>query len=129
MAESIPKDVLIVDDDRFLRRACEASLKQLGLHVRTAADGVEALEAVSHKRPDLILLDLVMPRMQGLDVVRALKGDERTRTIPVLVLSNSSREADVRHVIELGAVGHFVKSNLSLRELRDRVMRLLEEPA
>ena len=127
MSEAKRKDVLVVDDDRFLRRACEASLKQLGLVVRTAVDGVEALQAVDEKRPDLILLDLLMPRMPGLDVVRALKQDEETRGIPVLVLSNSSREADVREVLDLGAVGYFVKADMSLRELNERVLRCLDE--
>jgi CheY-like chemotaxis protein len=74
----------------------------------------------------LILLDLLMPKMSGLEVLRALKGDEATRGIPVLVLSNSSRQQDVDEIMRLGAVGYLVKADLSLRALGDRVMGLLQ---
>ena len=69
--------VLVVEDDRFLRRACEASLRQRGLDVIIAADGEEGLRLARSERPALVLLDLLMPKMSGLEVLRALKGDER----------------------------------------------------
>jgi CheY-like chemotaxis protein len=118
--------VLVVEDDRFLRRACEASLRQRGLDVIAAADGEEGLRLAQAEHPALILLDLLMPKMSGLEVLRALKGDEATRGIPVLVLSNSSRQQDVDEIMRLGAVGYLVKADLSLRALGDRVMRLLQ---
>lgn len=120
------KRILLVEDDRFLRRACETSLRQRGFAVTTAVDGEEALRAVREAVPDLILLDLLMPKITGLEVLRALRADERTRAVPVLVLSNSSREEDVQEVSSLGVAGYFVKANLSLQELGDRVGRLLE---
>lgn len=76
--------------------------------------------------PDLILLDLLMPKMPGIEVLRALKSDEATRAVPILVLSNSSREQDVQEVVKLGAVGYLVKANLSLQVLGGRVAELLE---
>jgi CheY-like chemotaxis protein len=118
--------VLVVEDDRFLRRACEASLRQRGLDVIAAADGEEGLRLAQAEHPALILLDLLMPKMSGLEVLRALKGDEATRGIPVLVLSNSSRQQDVDEIMRLGAVGYLVKADLSLRALGDRVMGLLQ---
>jgi CheY-like chemotaxis protein len=118
--------VLVVEDDRFLRRACEASLRQRGLDVIAAADGEEGLRLARAEHPALILLDLLMPKMSGLEVLRALKGDEATRGIPVLVLSNSSRQQDVDEIMRLGAVGYLVKADLSLRALGDRVMSLLQ---
>lgn len=120
-----PKRILLVEDDRFIRRASELSLTQRGYTVFTAADGVEALEAVRREKPDLVLLDLLMPRMGGLDVLRALKADEATRAIPVLILSNSSREQDVEEVKRLGAAGYYVKANLSLKALGELVASLL----
>ena len=120
------KTVLVVEDDRFLRRACEAGLQQLGLTVLRANDGEEGLRLARQSRPDLVLLDLLMPRLSGLEVLRALKADPATRDVPVLILSNSSREQDVAEVKRLGAVGYFVKANLSLKELGDRVIALLE---
>jgi CheY-like chemotaxis protein len=118
--------VLVVEDDRFLRRACEASLRQRGLDVIAAADGEEGLRLARSEHPALVLLDLLMPKMSGLEVLRALKGDAATRGIPVLVLSNSSRQQDVDEIMRLGAVGYLVKADLSLRALGDRVMGLLQ---
>jgi CheY-like chemotaxis protein len=120
------KQILLVEDDRFLRRACAAGLRQRGWTVLTAVDGEEALRLSQTEAIDLILLDMLMPKLHGLDVMRALRAEEKTRTIPVLVLSNSSREQDVQEIMQLGAVGYLVKANLSLQELGDRVARILE---
>jgi CheY-like chemotaxis protein len=124
--ETTGKRVLLVEDDRFLRRACEASLRQLGLTVTTAADGEEGLRLARSERPDIILLDMLMPKLSGLEVLRALRSDEATRSMPVLILSNSSREQDIAKVTRLGVSGYFVKSNLSLQELGELVGRVLD---
>jgi CheY-like chemotaxis protein len=123
--KTLTKQILLVEDDRFLRRACAAGLRQRGWTVLTAVDGEEALRMVQSERIDLVLLDMLMPKLHGLDVMRALKGEERTQSIPVLVLSNSSRERDVQEIMKLGAVGYLVKANLSLQELGNRVAELL----
>jgi two-component system alkaline phosphatase synthesis response regulator PhoP len=122
-----PKRVLLAEDDRFLRRACEASLTRRGIQVLSAADGEAALALARAERVDLILLDVLMPKMDGLDVLRRLKSDESTQQIPVLVLSNTSRDQDVLEVSRLGALGFLVKANLSLQELGDRVTAILDE--
>ena len=119
------KRVLLVEDDRFLRRACEASLRRRGLTVLSAQDGEQGLQMARSERPDLILLDLLMPKLTGLQVLRALKSGEDTRGIPVLVLSNSSSPQDIGEVTALGVEGYWVKANLSLQELGDRVTHLL----
>ena len=119
--------ILLVEDDRFLRRAAEASLRQRGFAVTVAADGEEALAKVRAEIPDLILLDLLMPKLTGIEVLRALRAEEATKTIRVLILSNSSREQDLEAIQELGVTDYLVKANLSLQELGDRVAQLLEE--
>jgi CheY-like chemotaxis protein len=119
------RTILLVEDDRFLRRACEASLRQRGFSVTVAVDGEEALDKVHQAPPDLILLDLLMPRMTGLEVLRALRAQGPTRGIPVLILSNSSREQDAEEIRTLGVCDYLVKANLSLQELGDRVTQLL----
>lgn len=118
--------VLLVEDDRFLRRACEVSLRQRGFAVTTAVDGEEALRKVQAEPPDLILLDLLMPKMTGTEVLKTLRAEEATRGIRVLILSNSSREQDIEEINTLGVSGYFVKADLSLQELGDMVARLLE---
>jgi two-component system, OmpR family, phosphate regulon response regulator PhoB len=121
--------VLLIEDDRFLRRACETSLQKRGLVVKSAADGEIGLRLVHEQIPSLILLDLLMPKVSGIDVLRQLRARPETAGIKVLILSNSSREEDKRHAAELGAIGYYVKANLSLRALGDEVSRLLEQPS
>ena len=122
------KDILLAEDDRFLRRACETKLKQRGFHVRVAVDGDETLALVRERIPDLLLLDLLMPKRDGLAVLEALRADDATRGIPVVILSNSSKDFETWKASTLGAVDYWIKSNLSLQEICDRVERLLREP-
>ena len=112
--------LLLVEDDRFLRRACEASLRQRGYDVLTAADGEEGLRLARAEAPDLVLLDLLLPKLSGLEVLRSLRGDAATRALRVLILSNSSREQDVSEITRLGVEGYLVKADLSLKALGDR---------
>lgn len=118
--------VLLVEDDRFLRRAGEAALRQRGFTVTVAMDGEEALRKVQAEVPDLILLDLLMPKVTGIEVLRALRSQDATRDVRVLVLSNSSREQDLEEIKRLGVTDYLVKANLSLQELGDRVAGILE---
>jgi CheY-like chemotaxis protein len=76
---------------------------------------------------DVILLDLLMPKLPGIEVLRALKAQPETREIPVLILSNSSREDDKQQAMQLGAAGYYVKANLSLRELAVQVDQLVQQ--
>jgi two-component system, OmpR family, phosphate regulon response regulator PhoB len=121
--------VLLIEDDRFLRRACETSLQKRGFVVKSAADGEIGLRLAQEQIPSLILLDLLMPKVSGIDVLRQLRARPETAGIKVLILSNSSREEDKRHAAELGAIGYYVKANLSLRALGDEVSRLLAQPS
>lgn len=116
--------VLLVEGDRLLRKVCEASLKQQGLDVITATDGEEGLALALSSRPALVLLDVLMPKMPGIAVLEALKSNESTASIPVVILSNSSRDEDKRRAMELGAAGYYVKANLSLRTLAQEVQKL-----
>lgn len=118
--------VLLVEDDPILRRACQAGLNQRGWRVVTAEDGERALSLAFSQRPGLILLDLLMPKLGGLDALRLLRADAATRDIPVFILSNSSRQSDREEARRLGAREYFVKSNFSLQELTAAIARLLD---
>ncbi len=117
--------ILLAEDDRFLRKAAEATLRQRGFTVVTAVDGEDALRLARTDVPDLILLDLIMPKLQGFEVLRALKQDPATAHIPVIVLSNLGQAQDVQQTMEGGAVAYFVKANLSLQTLANRVEEVL----
>lgn len=123
------KTILLAEDDRFLRRAAETKLKQCGFEVRVAVDGEEALTLAREQPPDLMLLDLLMPKRDGLSVLKALKADTATSAIPIVIISNSSKDLEMQNASDLGAVDYWIKSNLSLQELCDRVQRLLGKPA
>jgi DNA-binding response OmpR family regulator len=118
--------VLIVEDDEFLRKACYDTLRRDGYEVIAAHDGEEALRKVKADLPDVVLLDWLLPKVPGLEVLRAVKADVRSRDVPVLVLSNSSREEDRERALELGAAGYLIKADLSLRDLRSRIKDLLK---
>jgi CheY-like chemotaxis protein len=109
--------VLLAEDDRFLRKAAEATLRRQGYAVLTAADGEEALRTARAEIPDLILLDLIMPKLQGFEVLRQLKADPATAAIPVIVLSNLGQDRDVQQAMAAGALAYHVKANLSLESL------------
>jgi CheY-like chemotaxis protein len=124
-----PTRILLAEDDRFLRKAAEASLRRSGYVVVPAADGEEALRLARSEAPDLILLDLIMPKLQGFEVLKALKADAATAGIPVIILSNLSQDRDVQQAIEGGAAAYVVKANLSLKELVKKVQETLRPPA
>jgi DNA-binding response OmpR family regulator len=118
---SPPRKVLLAEDDRFLRRAADATLRRHGFTVITAVDGEEALSKARQEIPDLILLDLIMPKLQGFEVLRELKTSPLTSAIPVIVLSNLGQEKDSKTARELGALDYWVKANVGLEELVKRV--------
>jgi len=119
--------VLLAEDDRILRKAGETSLTRKGDSVIPALDGEDALAKALAHRPDLILLDVMMPKMQGFDVLARLKSDATTRDIPVIMLSNLEQEGDIRRSIEGGARSYLVKSNVPLDALAERVAEVLNE--
>ena len=119
--------ILIIEDDRILRKACETSLVKRGFVVLTASDGEEGIRQAEELTPDLILLDMWMPKMTGAETLAALKQNEKTRSIPVVILSNSSSEAGIQKTENLGAAGYLVKASLSLREMGDRVAEFLAD--
>ncbi len=119
--------ILLIEDDKLLRRACEVSLRKRGFVVLTAIDGEEGLRQARAEAPNLILLDMLMPKLSGIETLEALKKDEQTRNIPVVILSNSSIDSDIQKAKALGAIGYLVKASLSLQELGDRVISYLQE--
>ena len=116
-----PKRILLVEDDRFLRKAAEVRLRRAGYTVITAADGEEAIATASATRLDLVLLDLIMPRMQGFEVLRLLRTQPNMQGVPIVVLTNLSQDADRERAMTHGANGYLIKANMSLDALADAV--------
>jgi len=114
--------ILVVDDDPKLVRIVEINLTQEGYRVRTAGDGEEALAAVAEERPDLVVLDVMMPRMSGLDMCKQLKA--KHPSIPIIILTARGQEVDKVVGLELGAEDYVTKP-FSIRELLARVKAVL----
>ena len=116
--------ILAVDDDRLLLRLLEINLGKVGCRVLKASDGPTALRLAEEERPDLILLDLMMPRMDGWEVMRRLKGSEATRDIPVIVITGKVDPLTRAELLDLGA-DDFVSKPFDLLELREVVREKL----
>jgi len=116
--------VLVVDDERDILELVKYNLDREGYHVTTVATGEDALAAARAKLPDIVILDLMLPGVDGLEVCRRLKGDPRTRHIPIVMLTAKGDEADVVTGLELGAADYVTKP-FSPRVLTARIRAVL----
>jgi CheY-like chemotaxis protein len=120
------ESILVVEDTELLRRIYTDKLTQEGYKVCQAADGLEALNVVRSQQLDLILLDLVMPRMSGLETLDTLKRDPRTRDIPVIILSNLGQDADIQRGLDLGAVDYLIKNSAKPADVAAKIRATLD---
>ena len=124
--------ILLVDDSRFLRKAGEQALRRAGYEVVTAGDGDEALKIAQELIPNLILLDMMLPKLPGLEVLRALKKNAATKDIPVIILTGLS-ERNSEKLLQEGATSYVEKSDALLEKdgvvLVQTVARVLGKPA
>lgn len=118
--------VLLAEDDRLLRVAGEATLRKKGFDVTVAVDGEDALQKAQDTPFDVILLDVMMPKLQGFEVLERLKADPATRDVPVIMLSSLGQDADVQEAMDAGATAYFVKSAFGLNELADKITTVLQ---
>ncbi len=108
------KKLLLVEDDPFLSSLLKARLAKEGFVVAYAADGEEALEMLRKDKPDLVLLDLILPKKSGFEVLEIMRDDPRLVKLPVMIVSNLGQESDIARGKELGAVAYFIKAKTSI---------------
>lgn len=120
------KILLIIEDDEVLLRALYLKFMNAGYRLSSATDGETGLQIAQRIKPDLILLDLILPKMDGFKVLEALKSDPALKEIPVIVLSNLGDASDVDRANSLGAEDYFVKANTKLEDLQKKVESYLK---
>ncbi len=120
------KKILVVEDDTYLANAYKLKLTKEGFEVKNAMDGAEAITILSSFMPDLILLDLIIPKKDGFSVLQELKTKEEWKNIPVIIASNLGQKEDIDKGMQLGARDFFVKTDLSLNNLIDKIKTALQ---
>lgn len=125
MTEEKTTKILVVEDEEILLTALSEELKQEGFEVVGAKDGVEGVEKSASEHPDLILLDLVMPRLDGMGALKQIKDNPQTKDIPVVILTNLSDYNKVSDALALGAMDYLVKANYRLEELVNKIKTIL----
>ena len=119
------KKILVVEDQPALQKALGTALLENGYKVFSALDGEIGLQVAGKEKPDIILLDLVLPKKDGFSVLKELKGDPETKNIPVMILSNLEGSTDVQQALELGATTYLVKANYELGEVIKKIEGVL----
>ena len=125
MAKSAKKTVLLVEDDEILLRALYLLFHEGDYTIASASDGEEALKMTERLKPNIVLLDLLMPKMNGFDYLQAMKGNTTIKDIPVIVLSNLGDKDDIEKAKKLGAEDYFIKSDTDLSVLFEKVKKKL----
>ncbi len=119
------KKVLIIEDDGFLQELEASKLKKSSYDVIAASTGDEGMEKIHEEGVSLILLDLVLPRFDGFEILKKIRETEKLKNIPVIVFSNLSEDKDIEKAKSLGATDFLVKSNFTLDELVERINKIL----
>lgn len=120
------KKILIVEDDRIIGTMYETKLKQDGYIIFLAETGPQGFDKAIKERPDLILLDVILPQMDGFQVLQELKLNKLSREIPVVMLTNLGTTEDRQKGEQLGAIEYLVKANLTPEQVRQTIKKYLE---
>jgi two-component system alkaline phosphatase synthesis response regulator PhoP len=121
------KKILFVEDEPTLQKELNEILQQEGFKILSAFDGEEGLKLAAEEKPNLILLDLILPKKDGFEVLKEIKEDEKMKDIPVIVLTNLEGIGDVEKAIELGATTYLVKANYKLEDVVTKIKDFLKE--
>ena len=119
------KKILFIEDEQSLQESLGGFLKKEGYEVISALDGEMGLRLAETEKPDLILLDLILPKIVGLDVLKSLKEKPETKEIPVIVLTNVEEIEKVEKALQLGATTYLVKAQYSLSELVEKIKKAI----
>lgn len=120
------KKILIIEDDKFLRELIAKKLVNEGYEISEAVDGEEGVKKVKEEKPDLVLLDLILPGIDGFEVLSKIKEDPALAQIPVIILSNLGQREDIERGLKLGAVDYLVKAHFTPGEIIEKIRMILK---
>jgi len=123
MAEEKNKKILMIEDEKIIVDLLKSKLEREGYNVIVGRDGVEGIEKMKEEKPDLILLDVVMPRKGGFEVIEERNKDEELKNIPVIIISNSGQPVELDRAKELGAIDWLVKTEFDPLEVITKVKK------
>ncbi len=121
MVASIRKKILLIEDEEIMIDLLQRKLEKEGYEVKLARDGEEGLEKIRQEMPDLVLLDIVMPKVGGLEVMEEISKDQELKKKPVIIISNSGQPVELERVKELGARDWLIKTEFDPQEVLDKV--------
>ena len=120
------KKILFIEDEESLQRAMGSMLEQKKMQILKALNGEDGLNIAKKETPDLILLDLILPKKNGFEVLGELKKDPATKDIPIIVLTNLEGSSDIERALALGATTYLVKANYALEDIMMKIESVLE---
>lgn len=121
------KKILLVEDDKFLSEMYTTKLSENGFAVEVAFDGQEGLSKAKEQKPDLILLDIVLPKIDGFEFLQHLKKDDSTKDISVIILTNLGQKEEVEKGLKLGAQDYIIKAHFTPTEVVAKVKKILNQ--
>jgi len=120
------KKILIIEDDKFLRELIARKLTDEGFDIVEAVDGEDGIKKLSETKPDLVLLDLILPSIDGFEVLSRVKADESVAPIPIIILSNLGQKEEVEKGLNLGAVDYLIKAHFTPGEIIEKIKNILK---
>jgi len=120
------KKILIIEDDKFLRELIAKKLAKDGYEISEAVDGEEGVKKTKETKPDLILLDLILPEMDGFEVLSKIKEDPVSSSIPVIILSNLGQKEDIEKGLKMGATDYLIKAHFTPGEIVEKIRTIIK---
>ncbi len=120
------QNILIIEDDKFLRELISQKLLKEGYDISEAIDGEEGIKKIKEEKPDLVLLDLILPGIDGFEVLSKMKEESTLKSIPVIILSNLGQKEDIEKGLKLGAIDYLIKAHFTPGEIIEKIKAVLK---
>jgi len=119
--------ILVIEDDKFLRELISQKLVKEGYDIAEATDGEKGIEAVKKEQPSLVLLDLILPGIDGFEVLARIKSDPEASEVPVIILSNLGQKDDIEKALKMGAIDYLIKAHFTPAEIIEKIRGVMKE--